>query len=131
MAKCARIIHGPVNVMNARTKSKKTKEAKEITQRFATLSLVQQTQTAGSGTKTALSAKPREMDLFGPQTQLSILLSQRELLRIEIEQGRKYQEQLKESLEIVDEQIGALRTPDAFESRRPEESLFALLRAAG
>jgi hypothetical protein len=117
--------------MNARTKSKKTKEAKEITQRFATLSLVQQTQTAGSGTKTALSAKPREMDLFGPQTQLSILLSQRELLRIEIEQGRKYQEQLKESLEIVDEQIGALRTPDAFESRRPEESLFALLRAAG
>jgi hypothetical protein len=71
------------------------------------------------------------MDLFGPQTQLSALLSRRELIRMEIENGRKSLEQLKETLEVVNEQIGALATPGGVEVRHPEESLFALLRAAG
>jgi hypothetical protein len=78
-----------------------------------------------------LAKEPRQTDLFGPQTQLSVLLNERELLQIKIEDGRKSLEHLKETLEEINEQIGALAMPEGLQRRHPEESLFALLRAAG
>jgi hypothetical protein len=78
-----------------------------------------------------LGREPHQTDLFGPQTQLSVLLNERELLQTEIEDGRKSLEHLKATLEEINEQIGALAMPGGLERRHPEESLFALLRAAG
>ena len=62
---------------------------------------------------------------------MSVLLNQRELVRTEIEHGQKCLEQLKETLEVINEQIGTLATSGGFEARHSEEALFALLRAAG
>jgi hypothetical protein len=119
------------SLVNARAKSKPTRETEEVTDRLAILSLVQQRQSGGGNSKAVAGQNPREVDVFGPQTQLSLLLNQREMLRTEIEHGRKRLEQLKATLAMVDEQIGALATTSGLEGRHPEESLFALLRAAG
>jgi hypothetical protein len=118
------------SLVNARAKSKSARETEEVTDRLAILRLVQQ-QSGGGNSKAVAVRNPREVDVFGPQTQLSLLLSQREVLRTEIDHSRKRLEQLKATLAMVDEQIGALAKTSGFEGRHPEESLFALLRAAG